>query len=188
MASKKPTPPSAVYTLKVSLRGVKPALWRRVLVGDTIPLLRLHRVFQALMGWGDKHLHQFSIGGELFGEASVEGFSRIKDEKRFTLGELLPAAPAKFVYTYDFSVNWEFEVLVEEIAPPAEGQVLPQCIKGKRAAPPEHIGGAWGYMALLEARENPRHPERTRFAELIATYDPEAVDLEAINLRLKKVK
>jgi hypothetical protein len=43
-------------------------------------------------------------------------------------------------------------------------------------------------MALLEARENPRHPERTRFAELIATYDPEAVDLEAINLRLMKVK
>jgi hypothetical protein len=85
-------------------------------------------------------------------------------------------------------VNWEFELTVEEITSPEDGQVLPQCLKGKRAAPPEHIGGAWGYQALLEAKENPRHPERVRFAELIAAYDPDLVDLEAINLRLKKVR
>lgn len=188
MPSKKTALPNSVYTLKITLRGVKPPIWRRVLVGDTISLAQLHKLIQALMGWEDEHLHQFTIGGELYGEASVEGYRRVKDEKRFKLGELLPQAPAKFLYTYDFSVNWEFEVLVEEIAPPQEGQALPQCIRGKRAAPPEHIGGAWGYMALLEAKANPRHPERMRFAELIAAYDPDALDLETANRRLKKVK
>jgi len=101
---------------------------------------------------------------------------------------LVTAAKARFTYVYDFSVNWEFELLVEEITPPAPAQVLPLCIKGKRAAPPEHIGGAWGYQALLEAKENPRHPERLRFAELIAAYDPAAFDIDAANERLRKLK
>jgi hypothetical protein len=43
-------------------------------------------------------------------------------------------------------------------------------------------------MALLEARENARHPERVRFAELIAAYNPDAVDFDATNQRLRKVK
>jgi hypothetical protein len=188
MPSKKIAPPNAVYTLKVTLKGIRPPMWRRVLVADTTTLAQLHAVIKALMGWEDEHLHQFNINDELFGEASVEGYSRVRDEKKFKIGELLPMAPAKFNYTYDFSVNWEFELTVEEIAPPEDGQVLPQCLKGKRAAPPEHIGGAWGYQALLEAKENPRHPERVRFAELIATYDPDLVDIEATNLRLKKVR
>jgi hypothetical protein len=188
MASKKTVSPTTVYTLKITLRGVKPLIWRRMVVGDTTTLWKLHKLLQALLGWGDEHLHQFNVGGELYGEATVEGYRRVKDEKRVTLGELLPEAPAKFAYVHDFSVNWEFDIQVEEITPLQEGQVLPQCLKGKRAAPPEHVGGAWGYMALLEAKANPRHPERTHFAELIATYDPDALDLEAVNARLKKVK
>jgi hypothetical protein len=188
MPSKKPTPPNSVYTLKVTLRGVRPPIWRRVLVGDTITMTQLHAVIQALMDWEDEHLHQFTIGSETYGEATVEGYRRVRDENRFKLGELVPAAPAKFTYTYDFNVIWEFELTVEEIAPLQDGQVLPLCIKGKRAAPPEHIGGTWGYQALLEAKENPRHPERVRFAELIVAYDPDALDMDAINQRLKKVK
>lgn len=188
MPTKKSTAPNAVYTLKVTLRGVRPPIWRRVLVGDTITLGQLHAVLQALMGWNDEHLHQFTIGSETYGEATVEGYRRVRDEHRVALGELVPAAPAKFTYTYDFNVIWEFELAVEASTPPQEGQVLPLCNKGKRAAPPEHIGGAWGYQALLEAKENPRHPERVRFAELIATYDPAALDMDAINQRLRKIK
>jgi len=188
MPSKKITPPNSVYTLKVTLRGVKPPIWRRLQVADTTTMAQLHKIIQGLMGWEDAHLHQFKIGTEVYGEASVEGYRRVRDEKRAKLGELVPTAPTKFAYLYDFSVNWEFEVAVEEITPPVEGQVLPLFLKGKRAAPPELIGGAWGYQALLEAKENPRHPERERFAKLIANYDPDAVEMDAINRRLKKVK
>jgi hypothetical protein len=185
---KKSAPPSAVYQLKVTLRGIRPPIWRRVLVGDTITLARLHAVVQSLMGWEDEHLHQFEVSGERYGEATVEGYRRVRDEHKFKLGELVGEAKAKFTYIYNFSVNWEFDILLEEITPLQEGQVLPLCVKGKRAAPPEHIGGTWGYQALLEAKENPRHPERSRFADLIAAYDPETFDMEAINQRLRKLK
>lgn len=186
-AKKAPAPPAAVYQLKITLNGVRPPIWRRVLVADNTTLARLHAVIQALMGWEDEHLHQFDIDGERFGEATVEGYRRVRDEHKFKLSEVA-AAEAKFTYLYDFSVNWEFTVVVEEVNPPAADQVLPLCIKGKRAAPPEHIGGVWGYQALLEAKANPRHPERTRFAELIAAYDPEALDVAAVNARLRKLR
>jgi hypothetical protein len=188
MPAKKMASPAAVYQLKITLRGVRPPIWRRVLVGDTTTLRKVHAVIQAVMGWEDEHLHQFDIGGEKYGEATVEGYRRVRDENKSTLGELVTEPKAKFAYTYDFSVNWEFEVQVEEITPPQPEQVLPQCTKGKRAAPPEHIGGTWGYQALLEAKENPRHPERIRFAELIAAYDPEAFDYDAANARLRKLR
>lgn len=188
MPAKKTAPPNAVYQLKITLRGIRPPIWRRMLVADTITLGKLHAAIQALMGWEGEHLHQFNIADTMYGEATVEGYRRVRDEHKFKLCEVAPEAQAKFAYTYDFSVNWEFEIVVEEIIPPQADQVLPQCTKGKRAAPPELIGGTWGYQALLEAKANPRHPERTRFAELIASYDPEAFDQEAANQRLKKLK
>lgn len=188
MATKKSTPPNSTYGLKLTLRGVRPLIWRRLLVGDTVTLGKLHAIVQAAMGWEDEHLHQFEIGGDRYGEATVEGYRRVRDEHKVHLGELITAPLAKFTYTYDFSVNWEFDLLVEEIAPPQAGQLLPLCVKGKRAAPPEQIGGTWGYQALLEAKANPRHPERERFAKLVADYDPEAFDIEAINARLRKLK
>lgn len=188
MPTKKAAPPNSVYGLKMTLRGVRPQIWRRLLVADTATLGKLHVILQAVMGWEDEHLHQFEINGERYGEATVEGYRRVRDEHKVQLGEVITAPQTKFTYTYDFSVNWEFELLVEEIAPPQAGQLLPQCIKGKRAAPPEQVGGTWGYQALLEAKANPRHPERLRFAELIANYDPETLDLDGINQRLKKLK
>src|ERR1700738_5075148 len=48
-----------LYELKITLRGSKPAIWRRVQVPGSINLNRLHDVFQVVMGWTDSHLHQF---------------------------------------------------------------------------------------------------------------------------------
>ncbi len=42
--------------------------------------------------------------------------------------------------------------------------------------------------ALLEAKASIKHPERERFAALIAAYDPDAFDLDAINEALRKLR
>lgn len=188
MAAKKPLAPTNVYVLKITLNGIRPPIWRRIAVGDNVTLLKLHKIIQAVMGWEDYHLHQFEIDGSTYGEPQVEGFRTIKDERRFALGQVVTKVKAKFKYEYDFGDDWQHEIVVEEIIPYQEGQPLPACLKGKRAAPPEDIGGPWGYYALLEARGNPRHPEYANFGELIAAYDPEAFDLEAINAALVKLR
>lgn len=190
MAPKKPapTPPTTVYQLKIALRGIRPPIWRRVLVGDTVTLHQLHQVIQAAMGWEDTRLHRFTINSELYGEPSTEGFYRVKDERKSTLGETAPAAKSKFRYEYDLSDEWDHEIEVEAVLPVTPGQALPVCVTGKRACPPEGVGGAWGYAALLEAMKNPRHPERVRFARLVESYKPEAFDLAAANKRLQSLR
>ena len=50
-----------VYTLRITLNGSKPPIWRRVAVPSDIVLGELHDVIQIAMGWTDSHLHQFIL-------------------------------------------------------------------------------------------------------------------------------
>jgi len=182
------TPPSSVYQIKITLKGIRPPIWRRVLVPDNVTLADLHLILQVVMGWKDSHMHGFMIGVIEYGEATTEGFRAVRDERRFTLSEVVPKAKTKFTYTYDFGDEWVHDIEVEEILPVAPDQPLPQCLTGKRAGPPEDIGGPWGYGALIEAMAKPTHPERANFAKIIATFKPEAFDLAAINQALQKLR
>nr|MBA3531439.1 plasmid pRiA4b ORF-3 family protein [Ardenticatenales bacterium] len=49
---------SPVYQLKVTLKGTKPPIWRRIQVRGSTTLGKLHRILQVVMGWTDSHLHQ----------------------------------------------------------------------------------------------------------------------------------
>jgi hypothetical protein len=57
----------AIYQLRIDLKGVKPKVWRRILVPANIKLNKLHDVLQIVMGWTDSHLHQFTIGDGQYG-------------------------------------------------------------------------------------------------------------------------
>src|SRR5260370_37831030 len=65
--------PGMLLQLKVQLRDVHPAVWRRVRLADTMSIADLHRVIQLLMGWDDDHLHRFRIHGRDYGIAYVSG-------------------------------------------------------------------------------------------------------------------
>jgi len=68
----KPTLPknsaTHVFSLKVMLRGVRPPIWRRLLMPSTMTLGDLHQAIQAAMGWRDGHLHPFDIDGQQYGD------------------------------------------------------------------------------------------------------------------------
>jgi len=175
-----------IYQLKITLQRSKPPIWRRVLVPGDITLYRLHRIIQGAMGWWDSHLHQFIVGEVYYGEPSSEDWYEVKSERRVRLNAIAPCEEFKFTYEYDFGDDWLHTVLVEKILPPDPAQKLPVCIKGKRACPPEDVGGVWGYEIFLEAINNPKHQEHASFLEWIGgSFDPEQFDLDAINARLK---
>ena len=50
----------------IELRDVTPRVWRRLLVPASVRLDKLHRIFQAAMGWEDCHLHSFQIGADRY--------------------------------------------------------------------------------------------------------------------------
>lgn len=189
MAAKAKAVSDRVYQLKITLRGSKPPIWRRVIVPATFHLYKLHQVIQAAMGWDDSHLHQFIIGDEYYSIPSPDDWEPVIDERRYALTRIAPYENMKFVYEYDFGDSWEHIVLVEKILPTEAGRQYPICIKGKRACPPEDVGGVWGYENILEALGDPDHEEHESYLEWIdGEFDAEAFNLEAINIALQRVK
>lgn len=50
-----------VFQLKITLREIKPVIWRRIQVPATYSFWDLHVAIQGAMGWTDSHLHEFKI-------------------------------------------------------------------------------------------------------------------------------
>jgi hypothetical protein len=180
-----------IYQIKVTLKDTKPPIWRRLLVRSDSTLGDLHTIIQAAMGWWDYHLHQFIVGEIYYGvpDPEYDDYLEMRDEQNITLGQVAPREGARFDYEYDFGDGWEHQVLVEKILPPEPGASYPLCIKGRRACPPEDVGGTWGYADFLDAIRDPEHPEHDSYLEWIGgEFDPEDFDLEEVNGALSELR
>jgi hypothetical protein len=172
----------SIYQIKISLIGVKPPIWRTVLVSGDIDLETFHDVIQLAMGWTDSHLHQFIANNVFYGIPDDDFELEMEDGTQYKLSQLLQKEKDTLIYEYDFGDSWEHKILLEKILPFDSKTTLPVCIKGKRACPPEDCGGIWGYEELLETISNPRHPDHEDMLEWLGgEFDPEEFDLEAIN-------
>src|SRR3954452_9617600 len=118
----------SVISLKVTLRDVRPPIWRRLLVPAGMALDGLHHAIQAAMGWEDAHLHAFDIAGREYGDPrEVDGAG---DEARLTVGGVLRSGVSRFSYTYEFGDNWGRETGIGGDGPPLEGRACPACVPG----------------------------------------------------------
>ena len=177
-----------VYQIKVTLEGSNPPIWRRLLVPGDITLGDLHNIIQTAFGWWDSHLHQFIIGEVYFGvpHPEYDAYLEMNDEGKMRLHQITVREGFKFRYEYDFGDGWLHQVLVEKILPPEPGQHYPVCIKGRRACPPEDVGGIWGYHFLLEAIADLEHEAHDEYLEWAGDeFDPAAFDLEEANHALR---
>ena len=177
-------PAGDIVRLKVTLRGIRPPIWRRLLVPKTMRLDRLHFVLQIAMGWRGGHLHAFTIDGREYGDPAM--LDHVENEKQLTLGGIPRAGVKRFTYTYDFGDDWEHVIAIEKTEPPAAGQHYPVCVAGKRGGPPEDCGGVHGYMEMLEVLADPAHPEYKEYVERLEdeSFDAEDFPLDAINQTL----
>jgi hypothetical protein len=169
-----------VISLKVTLRGTRPPVWRRLLVPGTMTLGDLHRAIQAAMGWQDSHLHLFEIDGRDYGDQDI--VDDVADENRLTLNGLLKSGVARFAYTYDFGDNWEHTIAIEKTRPAAGGEAYPLCITGRRNCPPEDCGGLGGYQHLLKVLADPTNPDYAEQSEWVGEeFSPDAFDIDTAN-------
>jgi Plasmid pRiA4b ORF-3-like protein len=179
--------PAPVYQLKVSLRGAKPPIWRRLLVPADISLARLHATIGAAFGWHGGHMHVFETAYGDFGRADRELGHRA--DGSVTLEQVAPQVKDKIRYTYDFGDDWVHDIVVEKVLDPDPSRAYPRCTGGKRAAPPDDCGGIWGYEELVEVLADPAHPEHSERLQWLGLADasqfvPDAFDVEAVNSRL----
>lgn len=188
-ARRQPTAPVAIHQLRVTLKGVRPPIWRRAQVPSNISLYKLHQVIQIVMGWGNYHLYEFTVGQMHYGEPDPESPFDVTRASRAKLGQVAPSPKDRLLYLYDFGDDWEHEVRVEQILPAETGMGYPRCLTGKRACPPEDCGGIWGYAELLEILLNPQHEEYEEKLEWLGgEFDPDAFELDAINNALKRMR
>lgn len=184
---------SRVYQFKITLKRIRPPIWRRIQVPETYTFWDLHVAIQDAMGWWDDHLHEFEITDPITKEEiSIERFNRKKPllpwEKRALseysckIADYFSEQNPTATYTYDFGDNWEHTIKLEKILPRKEGVDYPICVAGRRACPPEDCGGAWGYEYLLEVISDPNHREyEDRIEWLGGEFDPEDFDPKEVH-------
>lgn len=180
------TEDSTALQLRISLEGVEPAIWRRLIVPSRFTLAQLHEIFQIAMGWSDAHLHAFSIGAHQYGTPDDDSPDDELDEEEFTLRAAI-GDEHRFGYEYDFGDGWQHQVVVEEevITTPQE-LTSAVCLDGRRSCPPEDCGGAHRYVDLLQVISDPGHQEYDTTIEWVGNdFDPERFELAVTNIILQ---
>lgn len=168
-----------VFELKISLKTIRPQIWRRIRVPGSVHLDQLHRIIQIAMGWFGGHLHLFRIDGEVFAPAELDE-PEAHPEEHFRLAQIGFREKDRFQYVYDFGDDWVHEILVSRILDPDDlperDRTTPRILSGKRAAPPEDCGGISGYCYLMEETDQEE-------LEQIAPpgWDPEHFDVDWTN-------
>ena len=182
---------SLIFQLEVTLKEIKPPIWRRFQVPGSLTLAQLHDTLQIIMGWTDSHLHRFIINGREYGRPDYEerwdiNEAPLRDERRVRLSALFAVVPAAFIYEYDYGDSWLHVIVVEQILSARLGGHYPTCVEGERACPPEDVGGVSGYEELLAVLADPEHEEHESMRTWAGEdFDPKAFDVEAVNQALR---
>ena len=88
-------------------------------------------------------------------------------------------------YEYDFGDGWMHLIALEKIMDDTGGALVPACIAGENAAPPDDCGGPPGYMNLVQVLADPDNEEYGELLEWVGEkFDPRHVDIHAITGRL----
>lgn len=183
---------TATYRLHVELEDVRPRVWRLLRVPGRLSLAGLHLVLQAAMGWEDRHLYEFEVGEDVYGDpATLDGYEppNFRDAGDRRLDELGLDSGEELTYLYDFGDSWSHRVRIDEVIEEAEADLgplgVPRVADGARRCPPEDCGGAPGYAEMLEALDDPSHPEHDGWRDWIGPdFDPEAFSTDVANAAL----
>lgn len=87
-------------------------------------------------------------------------------------------------YLYDMGDGWEHRLVFERDEPATyiDSLLLPLCVAGENACPPEDVGGPPGYAEFLEAISEAGHPEHVSMLRWAGgAFDPKGFDLNRIN-------
>jgi len=113
-------------------------------------------------------------------------FGNVSESADVQLSDFLRPRRTTFQYLYDFGDDWLHNVIVTTIRAPEAGVASPRYIGGERNAPPEDIGGIYGFYEGLEAVAEDADGDEDMEGWAHA-FDPEFVDVESMESRLQVV-
>jgi hypothetical protein len=152
--------------LQFSVGGTE--VWRRVIVSEGCRLEELHRIIQAVFGWKNSQIHQFSA------EKVLDTNPSVKELGDQGIMELL----------YEYGTKWTVRIMLLSRYEREEKKAT-RCVAGAGAAPPEFIGGPLRFRRFISALEGGNDAERQGAEkELGQDFNPGNFDLDACNRNL----
>jgi hypothetical protein len=178
---------AATLQLKMTVRNIEPAIWRRLRVSPELTLSELHHVIQIVFGWSEKHLWQFEIALQTYADYEDEFDELDLVSAKATRLADLPATLKRFAYNYDFGDDWWVEIAIEPGSEDLPGGAHVLCIEGARSGPPDDVGGPWAYPEFLNAIADRDHRDHRKMLEWVGgAWDAEAFAAETINRELAR--
>jgi len=186
------------FVLKVELICEGLSIRRKLAVPATCTFEKLHRILQASFNWQDEHLHQFQV---LTDNGIIVAQSKSYDMEDFDTapGRVIDYFSGKkrisaylpeyrtIRYFYDFGDDWSHLIELEETIESFNGK-LPFCLDGEGTAPPEDVGGEYGYLEFLSIIENTANTkEKIEMLEWAESLNWQKYDLREINDRLRVI-
>ena len=172
-----------MYQLKITINGINPPIWRRILVSENITLNKLHHIIQESFGWTNSNLYFFGDMKSMIGDPGRIEVKEIQSDRLVKIRNVLNPKNPILSYTYDVLMEWVHTILLEQVHTSMKTQR--KCIGGERQCPPDDINGITGFNYVLETM---KHPGTTEYKELIESiggkFDPEFIDIRKINSRL----
>lgn len=180
-------PAKRALVLHARVLGCEPAIWRRLVVRDSMWLHQLHDVIQVAFDWFDYQTHEFAIGSSRYGNPFKRDEIVVEDDRDVTLADIDLAGAGQMFYRYHFGEGWTVELRVEKTESLKKGFSYPSCVAGERAGPPEDCGGIEAYNDMLACIKEPHTGIGQEWIEWLGPeYDAEKCDLDAINKALKE--
>ena len=137
------------YQLKITIRGSKPPIWRRVIVPEHIAFCDLDDIIEKIFGWTHSHLYEFYIkdwGMRITGAPIMEE----EDNAEECIDSWMKEG-SEILYTYDFGDNWEHLIKIEKIV--EYEHRYPTVLKSKGPNMIEDCGGLWGFYGCEDEAE-----------------------------------
>ena len=178
--------------LDVTLVDLPYQVTRKLTVPVALKLADLHLVLQAVMGWDNSHLYDFSCGRSLRWSDGdwVDPDMGDRSLKKSTLADVLAEMGRKksFTYTYDMGDSWEHDLRPSRPRAMAEGEFSFQLRGAVGRCPPDDSGGAPGFGHMLDCLADPESDERADYVEWLGSevWD-ETVDVAMLSARLGKL-
>jgi hypothetical protein len=126
-----------ICRLRITLRYVRPSLWRRVLVPAPFTLGYVHQIVQVALGWDAASPHLFTVGRRQFDDTNHDELS---------IGEAFTVARRTIVYDY---AHERHEITLEGVEE-RKPLLYPHCIAG---AAPCDLDAVNQELAWLTTRE-----------------------------------
>lgn len=189
--------PAFRFRVTLELEGNRPC-WRELVVPQHWSFVEFHEAIQSSFLWWGYHLYDFKFRshGErcMLYDPEQDGIDAMfaYDDEQYTpydafsvyLDDVFPRTK-RATYTYDYGNGWTHHIEFLESIECYEGE-MPACTGGEGDAPPEDVGGPYGYENFLAVVANEDDPGCADARAWALSQFWEPFDLAHVNERMRK--